>query len=90
MGFKLMEEANYYFDAKKEGWIYSWTEKFVLENIEVLKTEVIEEALTNLPPKEIFSNKEEVNISKQRCEVALKETLEEKQIGVVNKQRSAM
>ena len=57
MGFmKLNEEANYNFDAQNEGWIYSWTEKFVLENIEVLKPEVIEEALTQLPPIEVYNN----------------------------------
>ena len=57
MGFmKLMDEANYNFDAKKEGWIYSWTEKFIMENNNIITPEIIETALTQLPPIEIYNN----------------------------------
>lgn len=90
MGFmKLMEEANYNFGAKKEGWIYSWTEKFVLENIEVLNETVIEDTLINLPPKEAYENSKELRIPKGHCEELLKEALQAKKIEENNKQRSA-
>lgn len=57
MGFlKSMEEANYNFDAQKEGWIYGWTEKFITENIETMSVEVIQTAQTQLPPIEVYNN----------------------------------
>lgn len=57
MGFmKTMEEANYNFDAKQEGWIYGWTEKFITENIEIMTPEIIEIAQTQLPPIEVYNN----------------------------------
>jgi hypothetical protein len=57
MGFmKAMDEANYNFDAKKEGWIYNWTEKFIIENANIITPEIIEVTLTNMPPIQVYNN----------------------------------
>lgn len=75
MGFmKSMEEANYNFDAKNEGWIYNWTEKFMTENINIMTPEIIEVTLTNMPPIEIYtSTTSQIKSQKGQVEQALQQ-----------------
>ena len=53
---QLMETANYNHEAKKEGWIYEWLNKFISSNQHIMTEEIIKETITNLPPIGIYDN----------------------------------
>ena len=81
MGFmKSMDEANYNFEAQNKGWIYSWIDKFIKENIETMTPEIIETALINMPPIEAYNNPTEQmkndKINAEHSLETLKQTLE--------------
>lgn len=73
MGFmKAMDEANYNFDAQKEGWIYNWTERFIIENRDIITPEIMEVTLTNLPPIQVYNNPtEQMKNEKEHAEQTL-------------------
>ena len=77
MGFmKAMDEANYNFDAQKEGWIYNWTERFIIENRDIITPEIMEVTLTNLPPIQVYNNPtEQMKNEKNHAEQILNQNI---------------
>ena len=56
MNFKLMDEANYNFDAHNQGWIYEWLYKLEMNNADIMTIELLNEILTESPSLDAFEN----------------------------------
>lgn len=83
----MMAEANYNFEAKQEGWIYEWTEKFITENITIMTPEIINSTETNMPPTGIFENIKETTLKSKERLTNLFEKIKKTFVNIVEEQQ---
>ena len=86
MDFKLMDEANYNFDAHNQGWIYEWLYKLEMNNADIMTIEWLNEILTESPSLDVFEKPiPTANISKANLEVNTKSLIKSQNLGGMSK-----
>lgn len=77
---KLMEEANYNYEAGNKGWFYKWMIKYMSANENTITDETLKTITENIPALETYKNiTAEMRVSKEAIE---------KYVGDLNKVRT--